>query len=595
VTVTFGLGALVLSATMAGLTYFTARQYILHERESAILRQAYVNASFARSELLHQTDFTTLLESLDTVPGSLSVIEQRGEWHAEALSVGEEAIPTSLRHLVLEGTPATQHFVLAGSPELVVGIPLPAVGAAYFEVFSLAELSRTLQILALALAGAALVTTIAGVVIGRWASSRALRPLREVSRAAETIAGGKLSTRLAAEDDPDLFALASSFNRMADALLERIDREVRFTSDVSHELRSPLTTLSNSLGILEAHQDELPDRSRQALSLLSGELRRFQRMVDDLLEISRVDTGSAELLLDQVDIGEFARQAAHASGAPDVPVEVDPDIAGHQVVLDKRRMERVIANLVANANQYAGGVTRIGVEAARGAVRLVVADSGPGVPETEKERIFERFYRGRAASQRGATVGTGLGLSLVAEHVRLHGGRVWVERGARPTHDDDTDDTDSHDNPDGGAARTTFADHPDGAAARTTFADHPDGAAARTTFADHPDGGAARTTFADHPDGAANGPTFDDHPDIGTADTNSDDGRVVENRFVVELPVGSDGDLPPTGDDHRSGLEYGLEDGLAAPTTDSAGPNDDAGSNEDGSEAVQSGARIEAK
>ena len=89
---------------------------------------------------------------------------------------------------------------------------------------------------------------------------------------------------------------------------------MRFTSDVSHELRSPLTTLATSLGVLESHRDELPPRSRHALDLLSAELRRFQRMVDDLLEISRVDTGSAELSLDEVEVGELARQAAAAGG-----------------------------------------------------------------------------------------------------------------------------------------------------------------------------------------------------------------------------------------------------------------------------------------
>ena len=95
-----------------------------------------------------------------------------------------------------------------------------------------------------------------------------------------------------AAGDPDLSALAASFNRMTDALQERIQHEVRFTADVSHELRSPLTTLVTSLGVLESHRDELPAAAVGPLDLLSAELQRFQRMVDDLLEISRVDTGS---------------------------------------------------------------------------------------------------------------------------------------------------------------------------------------------------------------------------------------------------------------------------------------------------------------
>jgi signal transduction histidine kinase len=415
---------------MAAITYFTARQFFVRERDTAILRQAYVNASLARSTLRSpNVDVTQLLASLDTVPGSLSVLELHGQWYSTSISVGKDAIPGALRSLVVSGTPATQNFYLGTTPQLVVGLPVPSVDAAYFEVFSLDELERTLQILALALMGAALVTTIAGVITGRWAAGRALRPLADVSRAAQEIAGGGLDTRLTPADDPDLTPLARSFNEMADALQERIEREVRFTSDVSHELRSPLTTATTSLEVLEAHGDELPPRSRQALALLTTELRRFRRMVDDLLEISRMDTGTAELSLDEVEVGELMRQAAATAGASTVPLDIDPSVAGLRLSVDKRRIERVVANLVANADQYAGGVTRLAVEPAPGGVRLVVADHGPGVEAGERDRIFERFYRGHSAGSRGATEGSGLGLSLVAEHVRLHGGRVWMEDG----------------------------------------------------------------------------------------------------------------------------------------------------------------------
>ena len=113
-----------------------------------------------------------------------------------------------------------------------------------------------------------------------------------------------------------------------------------------------------------------------------------------------------------------------------MPVDVDPSVSGMRLWVDKRRIERVVTNLVDNAEQHAGGVTRLAVEPGPGhCVRFVVADRGPGVEPGERDRIFERFYRGQVSGQRGVTNGTGLGLSLVAEHVRLHGGRVWTEPG----------------------------------------------------------------------------------------------------------------------------------------------------------------------
>jgi signal transduction histidine kinase len=347
---------------------------------------------------------------------------------------------------VLSGTPASQFFSIGGTPQLVIGVPLPSVHAAYFEVFSLDELAGTLRTLAFALAAAALVTTLAGAAVGRWASGRALRPLAGVTDAAVAIAGGELDTRVEAGDDVDLQELASAFNQMTANLQDRIEREARFTSDVSHELRSPLTTLSATVGVLETHREELTPRAQRALDLLDGDLQRFTRMVDDLLEISRFDAGSAELSLDEVDPAELVRQAVAATtpagdeGRPplSIPVAIGPGVDGLRLRVDKRRFERVMANLSENASLYAGGVSRVVVERHPSpddgddpprSIRVIIEDEGPGIPLQERDHLFERFYRGSRAGQRASSDGTGLGLSLVAEHVRLHGGVVSVEDG----------------------------------------------------------------------------------------------------------------------------------------------------------------------
>jgi signal transduction histidine kinase len=220
---------------------------------------------------------------------------------------------------------------------------------------------------------------------------------------------------------------------MAGALQERIERDARFASDVSHELRSPLTTLAATVEVLKARRDEMPDRAQAALDLLDADIARFTQLVADLLEISRFDAGAARLELEDVRISQLVLNAA-GTAADTVPVAVSADAAGAIVLVDKRRLVRVIANLIDNAAKYGGGATGVEVHLGRSdiddrdVVQIVVEDNGGGVPPEERERVFERFARGTvAAGSRGSGEGSGLGLALVKEHVALHGGRVWVE------------------------------------------------------------------------------------------------------------------------------------------------------------------------
>jgi len=212
---------------------------------------------------------------------------------------------------------------------------------------------------------------------------------------------------------------------MVDAVQTRIARDARFASDVSHELRSPLTTLATSLVVLGRNTSGWTDAQRQALELMRDETTGFQRLVEDLLEISRADAGATALVLDDVVAGEFARRVG-ATVYPGVPVEVAPDADELLLRIDKRRLERAFANLAQNADKYAGGAVRLGLLRSRAGVRFEVDDAGPGVPLVDRERVFERFSRG-GAGRRAAGTGVGLGLALVSEHVALHRGRVAVE------------------------------------------------------------------------------------------------------------------------------------------------------------------------
>lgn len=429
---TFALGAMVLSALLAGTTYALARNNLFNQRESTVLARAYLNASVVRSSLQGglATDQiqSTLLPSLQLPVGARPVLFYRERWFTTTAEVGQDAIPQSLRDLVRSGKPARMSYSAKGKPAVAVGIPLASVEAQYFELASLDDLASTLESFGFSLLGAAALTTLAGAGLGLWATRRSLRPLADVSQAAEAIAGGRLDTRLEATDDPSLGVLATSFNDMARALQERIERDARFASDVSHELRSPLMTLSAAVDVLESRRDELSERAQSALDLLSAEVGRFSQLVEDLLEISRYDAGAVRLELDEVRLAELVMQAvAASSNGATVPVALDSELAGLIVQADKRRLVRVIANLLDNARKYGDGATSVSLRRVEDGVQLAVEDAGPGVPEDERDLIFDRFARGGGAGRRGSGEGVGLGLALVAEHVRLHGGRVWVE------------------------------------------------------------------------------------------------------------------------------------------------------------------------
>jgi two-component system sensor histidine kinase MtrB len=441
VTLTFALGALVLSGALASITYFSVRSSVISQEEGSLTHEAIATAEALKGEVqapaaLGGPDYAGALASLDTARGSESIAEAGGQWYPSSPSVQEAFLPLALRGIVLSGRLAEQLIDLSGAPELIVGVPIrTGVGrVALFQLFSFSEVSGTLRVLFGSLVVAALLTTVGGAAVGLYGSGRALRPLHRTAEAALSIAGGRLDTRLQSDAYADLAVLTSAFNQMADRLQERIEREIRFTSDVNHELRSPLTTVAMALSVLEARREELPERAGKALDLLSAEIRRFRRLVDDLLEISRLDVGLDDLNSVEVSFGPLVEHTVAAS-RHEVLVDIPAGVAERRVMVDKLRFERVVANLLENADRYAGGATRVAADASGTWGRVAVEDRGPGIPVEERELIFNRFSRGTSGRKRGAGDGTGLGLAIVAEHARVLGGRVWVEqngsRGAR--------------------------------------------------------------------------------------------------------------------------------------------------------------------
>jgi two-component system sensor histidine kinase MtrB len=432
ITITFALGGLLLSGLLAGATLYLTRQNLLDKRETEAIRILADNASQIDTQLapnVSETVLRDILNDLDTSQGALPLIKVgEGGWVADSAGgFNQEDVPPSLSQLVLTNQPAQMRTSVRDAPMLVLGLPLSDFDGQYYVAVPLKDIEDTLQSLSIILLGAAAVTTALSAMLGLWASRRMLRPLGEVSAAAEAIAGGNLDTRLVPPADRDLASLTASFNEMAGALQERIERDARFASEVSHELRSPLMTLTASVEVLETRREELSDRARTAVDLLASDLERFKQLVEDLLEISRFDVGTARLDLEEINVVEFVRQATARASETPIPIVYDPAMAHTYVHADKRRLARVMQNLIENAAKYGDGATRIEITDLGESMQIAVEDNGPGVPPHERIVIFDRFSRGGAGGRRGGDSGVGLGLSLVTEHVHLHGGRVWVE------------------------------------------------------------------------------------------------------------------------------------------------------------------------
>jgi signal transduction histidine kinase len=416
--------ALTLSVALALLAYQLTRNELVEDRESRAATQAYLNARLLRSSLrTPEPDVAAILSSLEGNAGSTAIALVDGQWFAGSVGYGPDSVPSSLAESVADGLAGRQIAAIDDRPHVVVGVPIAEFDARYFELVPLDDIDDALADLARGLAAGAALATVAGALAGWYASGRVLRPLGRMADAASEIAEGDLHTRVDALGDPDLETLQDSFNRMADSVQERIEREHRFTSDVSHEVRSPLAAMLSAIHIARRRDD--PEAVDGALAQLEERTQAFHDLVVDLLEISRVDAGVAELELDRLDPRTLVHAVLESLDLRAVPVDVGEGVA-RTITADKRRLGRMVINLLENAERYGGGATRIELAGGDGVVRIAVEDGGPGVPEHERRHIFGRFARGDTAPA-DTTEGTGLGLALVAEHARLHDGRVWVE------------------------------------------------------------------------------------------------------------------------------------------------------------------------
>ena len=418
VALVFALLAMVVALVVSTGMYMVSRSYLTNQRQATGLTRAVLNARSVDATIAGGIQPGEAINSLPVVGSSQAMMRVGRTWYSRGTTVSPTYIPESLIDTMLSTGGGQQRFMIGDQPYFGVGVYTRS--GLYVELFPLNDLRDILDDARMSLALLALGAFVVGGAIGRTLGDRVLRPLLRMGAGARQLAAGDLTVRLPETGDPDLDPIADSFNEMAVAVASRIERERRFVANVSHELRSPLTTVVGTAELLEQHKSAFPPREARLVTSLAGQARRLTRILLDLLEISSV-TAAAPVQRDATDLAALV-EGVLASRDLDTSV-----LAGDRpiVVTDARRVERVVTNLVDNAVRHADGVRQVLILAGPERVSICVDDAGPGIEPDQADRLFEPFSRGQLAEEH-RTEGAGLGLAIVRDQAGAIGGSVSV-------------------------------------------------------------------------------------------------------------------------------------------------------------------------
>lgn len=420
ITLTFVVAAAALAVVLATTTFFTVRSFLENQRVRASTRQTVFGLLFAREFFRDRPADPEELVSLLQIRGDFqTMVVMPDDWFSTSLSLTPAVIPAGLADLVAEERLGHQITHLDRERTLAFGAPLPAPRTDLYLFYSLADIDQAMSVLARVLTVAGFAIVAAAALIAQRAGGRLIRPLGDVSAAAQRVAEGLLETRVPAAGRDEVGLLAESFNRMAAALEEMIQRERRFVASVSHELRTPISALRTASELLAAHREELQPAAREAAGLMVEDVANLQRLVEELMEVSEVDAGKAVVRWEPVDLRALAA-AVVDSRRHDAAVEGDATVT----VSDKARLERILSNLVDNAYEHGGGRgVRVRIAVEDGTCTVAVSDLGPGIPPEDLRHLFDRFFKADRSRTRERG-GIGLGLTIAAENARLLGGTL---------------------------------------------------------------------------------------------------------------------------------------------------------------------------
>ncbi|MGW1805012.1 ATP-binding protein [Streptomyces sp. NPDC002078] len=451
--VVFALVALTAAVSASGIAYWLNREAVLTRAQDAVLRDFRQEMQNRAGALpAHPTQ-----DELQRAAGQMAASSQ----HFSVLLVAQDAagktvygnsggingfsledVPKSLRAAVNKQQKVTadnkepyhlywQRVVDHGTPYLVAGSRVIGGGPTGYMAKSLEPEAKDLNSLAWSLGIATGLALIGAALLAQAAATTVLKPVHRLGVAARRLGEGRLDTRLRVSGTDELADLSRTFNNAAEALEKRVaemaardEASRRFVADMSHELRTPLTAITAVTEVLEEELESeaggIDPMIEPAVRLVVSETRRLNDLVENLMEVTRFDAGTARLVLDDVDIADQITACIDARAWLDA-VELDAE-RGIHARLDPRRLDVILANLIGNALKHGGSPVRVSVRIDGDDLVIAVRDHGPGIPEDVLPHVFDRFFK--ASASRPRSEGSGLGLSIAMENAHIHGGAI---------------------------------------------------------------------------------------------------------------------------------------------------------------------------
>ena len=421
--------ALSISAFTSLAIFQIAESYLTNQRIAIATSQISVASRLAAQSIYDgNTPLDSLLTASNTFPNAQTAIRQNDEWFVSKAGFDIDEIPDEVIDLVTEGSPARARIMFGESPAIAIGIPITindAVKYQFIGVVTTLELQRTLSLLQNVLLAGVLFSSIGGAFVGFWLSRRVSEPLHDVSEAAQRIAFGDLTIQIATPSEPDLKNIADTFNFMTKSLQNRIAREARFGAVVSHELKSPLTAIRGATDLLDGMRNELPQKATLSLDILNERVRYFERILNDLIEISRYESGTVQANLEELAVQPLLNALLDRDKRVHIEL-IDSTSTKHSISLvDSKRFQQIFENLASNAAAYANGLSAIRIEESEQQIVIHFDDSGIGISDDIEIAIFDPFFR---APQHSAHPGSGLGLTISKEHANIMGGDLIVSK-----------------------------------------------------------------------------------------------------------------------------------------------------------------------